>query len=231
MTPLLILIFGIQPVTAIGTDIFYGAITKTAGGVQHLKHHTVHRAIVFWIAVGSVPAAIAGVWVIEILQSNVRRGQGQPGRLRHPRRDPARRWHRDADPRAVPPRRDQGALRAAPLPPAHHRRGRSPASTTGFVIGLTSAGCGTLIAIILIAVFRLDAAARRRHRHLPRGRPALGGGHRPLGRRQRRLRSRRQHPRRLDPRRPGRRPARPQDPDRNLLRGALGVVLIASASC
>ena len=33
MTPLLILIFGIQPVTAIGTDIFYAAVTKTVGGV------------------------------------------------------------------------------------------------------------------------------------------------------------------------------------------------------
>ena len=37
MTPLLILIFGIQPVTAIGTDIFYAAVTKTVGGYKHLK--------------------------------------------------------------------------------------------------------------------------------------------------------------------------------------------------
>ena len=37
MTPLLILIFGIQPVTAIGTDIFYAAVTKTVGGYQHLR--------------------------------------------------------------------------------------------------------------------------------------------------------------------------------------------------
>ena len=37
MTPLLILIFGVQPVTAIGTDIFYAAVTKTVGGYQHLK--------------------------------------------------------------------------------------------------------------------------------------------------------------------------------------------------
>ena len=43
MTPLLILVFGIQPVTAVGTDIFYGAVTKTAGGWRHLKHKTVHR--------------------------------------------------------------------------------------------------------------------------------------------------------------------------------------------
>ena len=37
MTPLLILVFGIQPVTAVGTDIFYGAVTKTAGGWRHLS--------------------------------------------------------------------------------------------------------------------------------------------------------------------------------------------------
>src|SRR3954464_5849663 len=67
MTPLLILLFGIQPVTAVGTDIFYGAITKTAGAWRHLKHHTVHRAIVFWLAVGSVPMAIAGVFLTQSL--------------------------------------------------------------------------------------------------------------------------------------------------------------------
>ena len=43
MTPLLILIFGITPVTAIGTDIFYGAVTKSVGGYKHLKLGTVHR--------------------------------------------------------------------------------------------------------------------------------------------------------------------------------------------
>ena len=37
MTPLLILVFGISPVTAIGTDIFYAAVTKTVGGYQHLQ--------------------------------------------------------------------------------------------------------------------------------------------------------------------------------------------------
>ena len=68
MTPLLILVFGISPVTAIGTDIFYAAMTKTVGGYHHLKLKTVHRGLAFWLAIGSVPAAIAGVWVIEMLQ-------------------------------------------------------------------------------------------------------------------------------------------------------------------
>ena len=59
MTPLLILVFGISPVTAIGTDIFYAAVTKTVGGYKHLKLGTVHKGIAFWLAVGSVPSAIA----------------------------------------------------------------------------------------------------------------------------------------------------------------------------
>jgi uncharacterized membrane protein YfcA len=71
MTPLLILIFGVQPVTAIGTDIFYAAVTKTFGGIQHLRAGTVHKGLAFWMAVGSVPAAIAGVGVIAYLQDTV----------------------------------------------------------------------------------------------------------------------------------------------------------------
>src|SRR5881392_2782104 len=70
MTPLLILVVGTAPVTAIGTDIFDGAITKTVGGRQHLKKYTVHLGLVFWLAVGSVPAALAGVKLIKVLQAS-----------------------------------------------------------------------------------------------------------------------------------------------------------------
>ena len=56
MTPLLILIFGIQPMTAIGTDIFYSAVTKTVGGWRHLRMKTVNMELVKWLAAGSVPA-------------------------------------------------------------------------------------------------------------------------------------------------------------------------------
>ena len=37
MTPLLILVFGVKPVTAVGTDLAYGAVTKTVGGWRHLR--------------------------------------------------------------------------------------------------------------------------------------------------------------------------------------------------
>src|SRR5215217_726632 len=60
MTPLLILIFGIQPTTAIGTDIFYSAVTKTVGGWRHLRMKTVNMELVRWLALGSVPYAVLG---------------------------------------------------------------------------------------------------------------------------------------------------------------------------
>ena len=64
MTPLLILIFGIQPTTAIGTDIFYSAVTKTVGGWRHFRMKTVNMELVKWLALGSVPAAVAGVALV-----------------------------------------------------------------------------------------------------------------------------------------------------------------------
>ena len=63
---MLILIFGIKPVTAIGTDIFYAAVTKTVGGWRHLRMGTVNMSLALWLAAGSVPASIAGVWAISI---------------------------------------------------------------------------------------------------------------------------------------------------------------------
>jgi uncharacterized membrane protein YfcA len=68
MTPLLILVFGIKPVTAVGTDLAYGAITKTVGGWRHLRHGTVDMSLSMWMAVGSVPSAVGGVYILELLE-------------------------------------------------------------------------------------------------------------------------------------------------------------------
>ena len=70
MTPLLILAFGTAPVTAVGSDIAYAAVTKTVGGWRHFKLRTVNVGLSLWLAAGSVPAAIAGVWVIEYLHDH-----------------------------------------------------------------------------------------------------------------------------------------------------------------
>jgi uncharacterized protein len=65
MTPLLILFAGIQPVVAIGTDLAYGAITKTVGGWRHWRKGTVDLGVSKWLAVGSMPGALVGVWAAE----------------------------------------------------------------------------------------------------------------------------------------------------------------------
>src|SRR5436853_3855014 len=70
MTPILILIFGFQPTTAIGTDLAYGAVTKTVGGYRHWRQKTVDFGLSTWMAFGSVPAAIAGVAVLSLLEDH-----------------------------------------------------------------------------------------------------------------------------------------------------------------
>src|SRR3954454_5600489 len=71
MTPILILIFGFQPTTAIGTDLAYGAVTRTLGAWRMLRQGTVNVALSMWMAIGSVPAAVAGVIVLERLKSSL----------------------------------------------------------------------------------------------------------------------------------------------------------------
>src|SRR3954471_999718 len=67
MTPLLILVFGIKPVVAVGSDLAYAAITKTAGGLLHFRKGTVQTNLAFWLAVGSCPGAVAGVILLDRL--------------------------------------------------------------------------------------------------------------------------------------------------------------------
>jgi uncharacterized membrane protein YfcA len=58
MTPLLLL-FGIPPHIAVGTDLLYAAITKASGVVSHQKRRTINWSIVSVMALGSIPSAIA----------------------------------------------------------------------------------------------------------------------------------------------------------------------------
>ncbi len=67
MTPLLLLAGGIPPTVAIGTDLAYGAVTKTVGGWRHLRAGTVDLGISKWLAFGSVPGSLVGVWLSERL--------------------------------------------------------------------------------------------------------------------------------------------------------------------
>jgi uncharacterized membrane protein YfcA len=58
MTPILVLLFGVAPQTAVGTDLLYAAITKIAGSAVHGWRETVDWKIVRRLAMGSIPASV-----------------------------------------------------------------------------------------------------------------------------------------------------------------------------
>ena len=64
MTPLLILLFGIHPTTAVGTDLLYAAATKTGGSLIHGLGRSIHWPAVFRLACGSLPASVATLLVM-----------------------------------------------------------------------------------------------------------------------------------------------------------------------
>jgi uncharacterized membrane protein YfcA len=154
MTPLLIFFFGIKPVTAIGTDIFYAAVTKTVGGWRHLRMKTVNMDLVKWLAIGSVPSAVGGVILVSWLQTKVGEARLEElvyavlggtllmvGVITLTRALILRNLIDERDRFEVERRHKVAAIVIG--------------ATTGFVIGITSAGSGTVIAILLIAVYRL----------------------------------------------------------------------------
>lgn len=67
MTPVLILIFGVHPETAVGTDLLYASATKTVGTGVHSISRSVDWQIVSRLAVGSIPATIMTIYALTLL--------------------------------------------------------------------------------------------------------------------------------------------------------------------
>jgi hypothetical protein len=68
MTPIL-LWFGINPATAVGTDLLYAAITKSGGVLVHKKNDNIDWGITGWLTLGSVPAAGLTLWFLSSLHT------------------------------------------------------------------------------------------------------------------------------------------------------------------
>ena len=64
MTPLLVLLFGFHPATAVGTDLLYAGLTKTGGTIVHGLNRTVDWRISARLACGSLPGAAATLWAL-----------------------------------------------------------------------------------------------------------------------------------------------------------------------
>ncbi len=67
MTPLLILLFGVHPATAVGTDLIYAAATKTGGSLVHGFARNIEWAVVRRLATGSVPATALTLVVLSLI--------------------------------------------------------------------------------------------------------------------------------------------------------------------
>ncbi len=67
MTPLLVLVFGISPATAVGTDLLYASLTKSLGGWVHGRRGSVDWKVVGLLALGSLPAAVVTIALLKYL--------------------------------------------------------------------------------------------------------------------------------------------------------------------
>lgn len=151
LTPLLVLVFGVPPVAAVSSDLVTSLVMKPVGAAVHLRRRTVERGLVFWLAVGSVPAGFVGALVIGVLksskavQSDVKLAIGAAlilavlGTLTRLVVD-----------RRRGPQQDDGPLQV------HPARTVVIGAIGGFAVGMTSVGAGSLIiSMLLIAYPRL----------------------------------------------------------------------------
>jgi len=67
MTPMLILLFGIRPVSAISSDLVAAVVMRPFGAVVHLRAGTVNLRLVRWMVIGSVPAAFLGAYLLHLM--------------------------------------------------------------------------------------------------------------------------------------------------------------------
>ncbi len=155
MTPLLVLFVGTPPAAAVGTDLAYGAVTKTVGGYKHWRQRTIDFPLSAWMAVGSVPAAIGGTYMITWLEDALGGDRfetvmlyilagaiGFTGVLTLVR--------------AIFLKQLISKERhTLDMQTRHKVAAVGLGLSVGFVLGLTSAGSGSLIALGLIMIFRL----------------------------------------------------------------------------
>jgi uncharacterized membrane protein YfcA len=71
MTPVLLIFFGINPTTAVSSDLIAAMVMKPVGGGVHMRRGTVRWELVGWLCVGSIPAAFSGVFILHATGDSV----------------------------------------------------------------------------------------------------------------------------------------------------------------
>ena len=155
MTPMLILLFGIKPSTAISSDLVAAVLMRPVGAAVHLKKGTVNLRLVGWMVLGSVPMAFAGAYLLHLM-GNAKSAEktiqtilgaallvGAAAML----------VRYALDRRAGHDRRAQ----------VHHLEVRPLASVLigmfgGLMVGITSVGSGSLMIVLLLFVYPMLGA-------------------------------------------------------------------------
>jgi hypothetical protein len=148
MTPILVLVFGVPPVAAVSSDLAASAVMKPFGGFVHARRGTVNWPMVRWLCVGSVPSAFLGVLLLRLLgdddtvQQAIRIALGV-ALLLAAAGLVVKAWTS----RGRPAGPTGAEVRVRPLPTA------LVGAAGGLVVGLTSVGSGSLIIVVLLALY------------------------------------------------------------------------------
>src|SRR5215470_10622209 len=152
MTPILVLAFGVPPLAAVSSDLAASAVMKPFGGFVHARHGTVNWSLVRWLCLGSVPAAFLGVLLTRLLGQAHEVQQAVQYALAVALvlaavglviKAYVGRRHAAAGRPAV----DARSIVVRPLPTA------LLGAAGGLVVGLTSVGSGSLIIVVLLALY------------------------------------------------------------------------------
>jgi uncharacterized membrane protein YfcA len=152
MTPVLVIIFGVQPLAAVSSDLVASLLMKPLGALVHVGKRTVQWPLVRWLSLGSVPGALLGVSFLKLLgkgttvQNVVQLALGSVLLLSVSAL--TAKWLLDR-------RRGRAAGPAQPAQPIKVRRLATVGIglAVGFIVGITATGSGTLIIVSLLLIY------------------------------------------------------------------------------
>lgn len=158
MTPMLVLFFGVSPLTAVSSDLVASAVMKPAGSIVHLRRGTVNMRLVGYLCIGSVPAAFAGVFVLKAMGDGEQVQHGVKIALGLAILFTASLLMVRAYMRLVERARSRDG-KGSPLPQSRPEVRVRPFPTIllgvvgGLIVGMTSVGSGSLIIIGLMLLY------------------------------------------------------------------------------
>jgi uncharacterized membrane protein YfcA len=155
MTPMLILLFGVTPSTAISSDLVAAVVMRPIGALVHLRAGTVNLRLVRWMVLGSVPSAFLGAYLLRLMghaksaQNHIEVALGAALLLGAS----AMVLRFILDRRAGHER--SGAVKEAAARPALTV---AIGVVGGIIVGMTSVGSGSLMIILLLFVYPMLGA-------------------------------------------------------------------------